>query len=96
MLVMFPQIIGGAMIVFNPHDLYAFYDLCGRIYPGLGAHYDQTVGGLIVWIPPAMMSILALLLVLNAMRRAEERQFANMDEGDGPTRPVIDASAWTG
>ena len=48
MVVMFPQIIGGAMIAFNPHDLYSFYDLCGRIYPDMGALYDQTVGGLIV------------------------------------------------
>lgn len=96
MAVMFPQIIGGAMIVFNPHDLYGFYDLCGRIYPGLGAHYDQAVGGLIVWIPPAMMSIVALLLVLNALRRAEEKQFAEMAESDGPSRPMIDSRAWTG
>ncbi len=59
MVVMFPQIIGGAMITFNPHDLYSFYDLCGRIYPDLGALYDQTVGGLIVWIPPSMMSVIA-------------------------------------
>jgi len=94
--VMFPQIIGGAMIVFNPHNLYGFYDLCGRIFPGLGAHYDQVVGGLIVWIPPAMMSIIALLLVLNAMRRAEEKQFADMAEDDAPGRPVIDSRGWTG
>ena len=36
MLVMFPQIIGGALITFSPRDLYSFYDLCGRIYPGHG------------------------------------------------------------
>ena len=96
MVVMFPQIIGGAMIVFNPRDLYGFYDLCGRIYPGLGAHYDQSVGGLIVWIPPAMMSIVALLIVLNALRRAEEKQFAAMAASDDPARPVIDSRAWTG
>lgn len=96
MVVMFPQIVGGAMIVFNPHDLYGFYDLCGRIYPGLGAHYDQAIGGLIVWIPPAMMSIVALLLVLNALRCAEEKQFAELAESDGPARRVVDSKAWTG
>ncbi len=58
---------------FGTRDLYSFYDLCGRIYPGMGALYDQTVGGLIIWIPTAMMSVLALVLVLNALRRSEER-----------------------
>jgi putative membrane protein len=96
MAVMFPQIIGGAMIAFNPRDLYGFYDLCGRIYPGLGALYDQTVGGLIVWIPPSMMSVIALLLVLNAMRRAEERKAKDDPDDKNDTRPFLDASSWTG
>jgi len=95
MVVMFPQIIGGAFICFNPRDLYSFYDLCGRIYPELGAHYDQSVGGLIVWIPPAMMSVLALVLVLNTVRRHEDRMLEDADDEDD-SRPVIDASQWTG
>jgi putative membrane protein len=96
MVVMFPQIIGGAMIAFNPHDLYSFYDLCGRIYPDLGAHYDQTVGGLIIWIPPAMMSVLGLLLVLNALRRAEERKWQNDVAEFDSSQPGLDSSRWTG
>ena len=96
MVVMFPQIMGGAMITFNPHDLYGFYDLCGRIYPGLGALYDQTVGGLIVWIPPSMMSVIALLLILNALRRAEERKAKDVPDDDNDTRPILNASQWTG
>jgi putative membrane protein len=91
---MFPQLLGGAIITFNPRDLYSFYDLCGRIYPNLGAHYDQTVGGLITWIPPAMMSVIALLLVLNALRRVEEGNSAD-EEHDGSV-PFFDASQWTG
>ncbi len=69
--VIFPQIIGGALIALSPGDIYPFYSLCGRIYPELGAHYDQLIGGLIIWIPPAMMSLIALLFVVVAMRRAE-------------------------
>jgi putative membrane protein len=94
MMAMFPQIIGGAMITFSPRDLYSFYDLCGRIYPGLGAHYDQVVGGLITWIPPAMMSILGLVLVLNTLRKVEERQFAA--DNEGYAGPMLDARRWTG
>jgi putative membrane protein len=96
MVVMFPQILGGAMIAFNPRDLYAFYDLCGRIYPDMGALYDQTVGGLIVWIPPAMMSVLALLLVLNALRRAENAANENETFDENDRSVAIDATQWTG
>jgi putative membrane protein len=99
-VVMFPQIIGGALITFTKRDLYTFYDLCGRIYPQLGAHVDQMVGGLILWIPPAMMSVLALLLVLHMLSRSEERsakQLANDAAAAAAAgRPVIDASRWTG
>jgi putative membrane protein len=98
--VMFPQIIGGAMIAFTKRDLYTFYDLCGRIYPNLGAHVDQTVGGLIVWIPPAMMSVLALLLVLHMLFRADEQNAKKLADKIGQAAsagcPVIDASQWTG
>jgi putative membrane protein len=93
-LVMFPQIVLGAMVTFSPRDLYPYYDLCGRIYPALGAHYDQAVGGLIIWIPPAMMSVLALVLVLNALRRSEEGIITDDDADD--TRPIIQTSSWTG
>jgi putative membrane protein len=95
-LVMFPQIIGGAMITFDPRDLYSFYNLCGRIYPQLGAHYDQTIGGLITWIPPAMMSVAAMLLVLNMLRKAEERALNEAPDDEEDTRPIIQASQWTG
>jgi putative membrane protein len=95
-VVMFPQIIGGAFISFSSQDLYSFYDLCGRIYPELGAHYDQTVGGQIVWIPPAMMSVLALVLVLNTLRRNEQQAPDDEPDGDDDTRPIIDTRQWTG
>jgi putative membrane protein len=89
--IMFPQILIGAIIAFSHHDLYGFYTWCGRIYPSIGALDDQTFGGLIVWIPPAMMSVLALLFVLNALRRCEEAAEARRPPGDR-----LDASAWTG
>ena len=86
--VMFPQIAIGAVIALSRHDLYSFYAWCGRIYPSIGALDDQNYGGLIVWIPPAMMSVVALLLVLNALRLAEEAR--------PPIASAIDPSRWTG
>lgn len=70
--VMFPQIFGGALIAFTHRDLYPAYDLCGRLFPGMGASADQTLGGLVIWIPPAMMSVLAFMLILNAARCCSE------------------------
>jgi putative membrane protein len=93
--VMFPQIVFGALITFTTRDLYSFYDLCGRIYPQLGPRFDQAVGGLIMWIPPAMMSILALLLVLNALRKAEEQTATEGADYD-VAGPIFRASQWTG
>lgn len=88
--VMFPQIFIGAIIALSHHDLYSFYAWCGRIYPSIGALDDQTYGGLIVWIPPAMMSVAALLLVLNALRLNEEAAAPAARPGG------IASSSWTG
>jgi putative membrane protein len=85
-----PQIAIGAVIAFTNTDIYAFYAWCGRIFPTIDAVSDQHIGGLIVWIPPAMMSALALLIELNLMRIDEERNSA------GRERSGVASSAWTG
>jgi putative membrane protein len=38
----------------------------------LSALSDQHIGGIVIWIPPAMMSVLGVLVVLNAYRLQEE------------------------
>lgn len=93
--VMMPQIAIGAIITFAKGDLYAFYEWCGRIYPSIGPIDDQQYGGLIIWIPAAMMSVVALLLVLNAMRRHEEILVKETEKNDGDGL-VSSAGAWTG
>jgi putative membrane protein len=93
--VMFPQIAMGAAITFSNHALYAYYDLCGRLYPSIGALIDQHIGGTIVWIPSAMMSSVAFMLILNNIRLYEDRisaEEANIDDG----RNVVFSSRWTG
>jgi putative membrane protein len=62
-LVMLPQIAVGAYISLSRHDLYTVYAICGRALP-ISAIMDQQIGGLIVWIPGAMMSALASLVIL--------------------------------
>lgn len=93
-LIMFPQIALGALIAFAGTDLYPYYDYCGRLFPSIGALKDQMIGGLVIWIPPAMMSVVALLLVLNAVRVQEEE---NEDELDDAARAMANAAhSWTG
>jgi putative membrane protein len=91
--VMFPQILLGAVIGFSSQDLYPYYDLCGRIIASIGAINDQHLGGIIIWIPPAMMSGVAVLLVVNALFAHE----ASISETD-PNAASLAAlsSRWTG
>lgn len=67
-LVMFPQIVLGAFIALSTTDLYSIYNLCGRVLP-LSVLQEQVLGGLVTWIPAAMMSVLgALVLLVRWMR----------------------------
>ncbi len=65
-LVAVPQIILGASITFARQSVYDVYEVCGRAWP-MAPATDQLVGGIITWIPPAMMSILGVLLVLRRL-----------------------------
>jgi putative membrane protein len=93
--VMFPQIVIGAMIVFSHHDLYSFYTWCGRIFPSIGPLDDQQYGGLIVWIPSAMMSVVGLVWVINMLRISEESAIAAKGSGDAEG-VVFSSRQWTG
>lgn len=93
--VMFPQIAMGAATTFSTRSIYAYYDLCGRLFPDIGAITDQHIGGVIIWIPSAMMSSVAFLLILNHMRRHEDTM-PKRPAAEGETRAVIDSSSWTG
>lgn len=63
-LLIIPQIFLGTFISTWPHDLYPYYALCGRIFPGISAMADQEIGGLILWVPAGMMSSLATAMVI--------------------------------
>ena len=62
-LVAIPQMILGAWIVFSRGMVYDVYEVCGRAWP-MAPETDQMLGGLLTWIPPAMMSIIGILIVL--------------------------------
>jgi len=92
--VIFPQIAIGALIVFARHDIYPYYNYCGRFFPSIGPLYDQLVGGMVIWIPPSMMSVVALLLVLSGLRRAEDA--APRPADPRAARMAALSARWTG
>jgi putative membrane protein len=96
-LVMFPQMVLGAAVTFSSTSLYPYYDLCGRLFPSIGALLDQHIGGVILWIPSAMMSSVAFMLTLNNVRRYEDSMptLECDDDADGD-RVTVFASSWTG
>lgn len=73
MLVMVPLILAGAYITFVHEDLYPFYSLCGRAFAGMAASTDQHLGGLILWIPSSMMSVLGALIAFGHWLRLDSR-----------------------
>jgi putative membrane protein len=73
MLVMVPLIVAGAYITFTSADLYPIYSLCGRAFNGITPATDQYLGGLILWIPGAMMSVLAAVVAFGHWLRLDTR-----------------------
>ena len=71
MLVMVPLIVAGAYITFTTADLYPIYSLCGRAFNGITPATDQYLGGLILWIPGAMMSVLAAIVAFGHWLRLD-------------------------
>lgn len=68
-----PQILLGAYIFLAPHDLYPIYSICGRAFTWLTPARDQQIGGLLVWIPASMMSVIGALIALRHWLRLSAR-----------------------
>jgi putative membrane protein len=67
-VVAIPQMILGATIVFSRGMVYDVYEVCGRAWP-MPPETDQLLGGLLTWIPPAMMSVFGILIILRRAMR---------------------------
>lgn len=80
-VVMLPQIALGAYIALSERDLYDVYDVCGRAWP-IAPRTDQQLGGLLTWIPAAMMSVLGIMVVLGFILR-QDRDAGGETRRDG-------------
>jgi putative membrane protein len=74
--IMPPQIILGARLAFSEQVWFDVYAVCGRAWP-LDPLADQQLGGLLTWIPAAMMSVIAALVVLRFMLHAPARSMSH-------------------
>ncbi|HEY6515332.1 MAG TPA: cytochrome c oxidase assembly protein [Steroidobacteraceae bacterium] len=63
-LIAIPQLILGAYITLHSTPLYDIYSICGRAW-AVDPLYDQQIGGLLTWIPAAMMSLVGIIVVLH-------------------------------
>ncbi|MFC0398614.1 cytochrome c oxidase assembly protein [Paraburkholderia rhizosphaerae] len=91
-----PQILLGAFIFFSTHELYPVYSICGRAFTWLSPMRDQQIGGLLLWIPGSMMSVLGALIALRHWIRLSARgRLRNERAGkqDAGARPVAGPSA---
>ncbi len=62
-ITMTPQILAGAIVTFSRTDLYPIFEICGRAF-SFNVLTGQMVGGLITWVPAAMIESLGGLLAL--------------------------------
>lgn len=91
------NIVLGIYVFLEDRVLYRSYDALGRVF-AIDAGLDQQVGGLILWIPPSMMTVVALLIVISRWMHANRapaaaatgaRHAAGAPAGTGRSRSRI-------
>ncbi|SEA24904.1 cytochrome c oxidase assembly protein [Paraburkholderia sartisoli] len=85
-----PQILLGAFIFFSSHELYPVYSICGRAFTWLSPMRDQQIGGLLIWIPGSMMSVIGALIALRHWMRLSGR--ARLRDGRAAPAKVAGAA----
>lgn len=73
MLLIVPQILIGAYLSLHTQVIYDVYAVCGRLWP-LSPVTDQQIGGLLTWIPPSMMSVVAAIILLRRWMVSDDRR----------------------
>jgi putative membrane protein len=71
-ITMTPQILVGAIITFSTHDLYPVFALCGRAFTSVPAALDQSLGGLIMWVPAGILEAIGAMMALRHLMRLSE------------------------
>ncbi|MBE0615188.1 MAG: cytochrome c oxidase assembly protein [Burkholderiales bacterium] len=80
-----PQILIGAHITFADRDLYDVYNVCARVWD-IDPLTDQQLGGLITWIPAAMMHVIAALILIGRWARSDRNK---MERTSAPSTSYV-------
>jgi putative membrane protein len=67
-ITMTPQILAGAIVTFSKTDLYPIFEICGRAFT-FNVLTGQLVGGVIMWVPAAIIESIGALLALRQWLR---------------------------
>lgn len=62
-ITMTPQILAGAIVTFSKTDLYPIFEICGRAF-SFNVLTGQLLGGVIMWVPAAMIESIGALFAL--------------------------------
>lgn len=62
-ITMTPQILAGAIVTFSKTDLYPIFEICGRAFT-FNVLTGQLVGGVIMWVPAAIIESIGALLAM--------------------------------
>jgi putative membrane protein len=62
-ITMTPQILAGAIVTFSKADLYPIFEICGRAFT-FNVMTGQLIGGVIIWVPAALVESAGALLAL--------------------------------
>jgi len=79
-ITMTPQIVAGAIVTFSKTDLYPIFEICGRAFT-MNVLTGQLIGGVIMWVPAAMIESIGGLLALRQWLRLSRN-------GRLPRRPM--------
>jgi len=60
-------------------ELYPISSICGRAFTWITPMRDQQVGGLLLWIPASMMSVIGALIALRHWLRLSARSRQERD-----------------
>lgn len=67
-ITMTPQILAGAIVTFSKTDLYPIFEICGRAFT-FNVLTGQLVGGVIMWVPAAIIESIGGLLAMRQWLR---------------------------
>jgi putative membrane protein len=91
-ITMTPQILVGAIITFSARDLYPVFTLCGRAFTSVPVSLDQSLGGLIMWVPAGVIEAVGAMIALRHLMRLSARPGRSVRNIRGPydAQPVLE------